>query len=109
MFGLAVSKETRIAYIAPTYQQARDIAWNELKRITLPVQDSVNESRLEVVVKNKQGTTSLIILRGWESIETLRGQSYDFIVLDEISSYRNFWEHWQEVIRPTLTDRKGDP
>lgn len=108
MFGLAVSKETRIAYVAPTYQQARDIAWNELKRITLPVQASVNESRLEVQVKNKQGTTSLITLRGWESIETLRGQSYDFIVLDEISSYRNFWEHWQEVIRPTLTDRKGE-
>ena len=108
MFAVAVTKETRIAYIAPTYQQARDIAWNELKRITLPVQDSVNESRLEVKVKNKQGTTSLIILRGWESIETLRGQSYDFIVLDEISSYRNFWENWQEVIRPTLTDRKGE-
>lgn len=108
MFGLAVSKETRIAYVAPTYQQARDIAWNELKRITLPVQASVNESRLEVSVKNKQGTTSLITLRGWESIETLRGQSYDLIVLDEISSYRNFWEHWQEVIRPTLTDRKGE-
>lgn len=108
MYGLAVMKESRIAYVAPTYQQARDIAWTELKRMTLPVQESVNESRLEVQVKNKQGTTSLITLRGWESIETLRGQSYDFIVLDEISSYRNFWEHWQEVIRPTLTDRKGE-
>ena len=108
MFGLAVSKETRIAYIAPTYQQARDIAWNELKRITMPVQANVNESRLEVSVKNKQGTTSLIVLRGWESIETLRGQSYDLIVLDEVSSYRNFWSNWQEVIRPTLTDRKGE-
>lgn len=108
MFGFAVSKESRIAYIAPTYQQARDIAWNELKRITLPVQASVNESRLEVRVKNKGGTESLIILRGWESIETLRGQSYDLIVLDEVSSYRSFWENWQEVIRPTLTDRKGE-
>lgn len=108
MYAVAVTKETRIAYVAPTYQQARDIAWNELKRIAHPAIESVNESRLEVKVANKQGTSSLIVLRGWESIETLRGQSYDFIVLDEISSYRNFWEHWQEVIRPTLTDRKGE-
>ena len=109
MFGLAVSKaDARIAYIAPTYQQARDIAWNDLKRITLPVQDSVNESRLEVKVKTKEGGTSFIVLRGWESIDTLRGQSFDLIVLDEVSSYRNFWENWQEVIRPTLTDRKGE-
>lgn len=109
MFAFAVAKDgSRIAYIAPTYQQARDIAWAELKRICNPVIANVNESRLELTITNQLGTTSLITLRGWESIETLRGQSYDFIVLDEISSYRNFWEHWQEVIRPTLTDRKGE-
>lgn len=109
MVGLAVmKKEARIAYIAPTYQQARDIAWNELKRITADIHESVNESRLEIKVKTREGGNSFIILRGWESIETLRGQAFDFIVLDEVSSYRNFWEHWQEVIRPTLTDRKGE-
>ncbi len=109
MFAIAVAKDdSRVAYIAPTYQAARDIAWAELKRITLPVQDSVNESRLEVRVKNKHGGTSFIALRGWESIDTLRGQAFDFIVLDEVAHYRNFWEHWQEVIRPTLTDRKGE-
>lgn len=110
MFGLAVSKkDVRIAYIAPTYQQARDIAWGELKKITKDVQSAPpNESRLEVKVKTSEGGESLITLRGWESIETLRGQLYDFVVLDEVSSYRNFWEQWQEVVRPTLTDRKGE-
>ncbi len=110
MVAVAVSKQdARIAYVAPTYQQARDIAWNELKKITKDIQAAVpNESRLEVKVKTAQGGESLITLRGWESIETLRGQAYDFIVLDEVSSYRNFWENWQEVIRPTLTDRKGE-
>lgn len=108
MFGFAIAKpDARVAYVAPTYQSARDIAWNELKRITRPIQLSVNESRLEVKVRNNQGGEGLIVLRGWESIETLRGQAFDFIVLDEVAHYRNFWEHWQEVIRPTLTDRKG--
>lgn len=108
MFAIAVAKQdARVAYIAPTYQQARDIAWAELKKICGPIAESINESRLEVIVKNQHGGTSKISLRGWEAVETLRGQLFDFLVLDEISSYRDFWNHWQEVLRPTLTDRRG--
>ena len=104
----AYSRESNIIYVATTYQQARDIAWNHLKNITEPIAVSVNESRLEIRVKNMQGSFSTITLRGWENIETLRGQSIDFAVLDEVASMRNFAENWQEVIRPTLTDRKGE-
>lgn len=108
MVALASGKDKgSIAYIAPTYQQARDIAWNQLVEVVRPVLKSKNESRLELTIVNKFGTTSKIALRGWESVETLRGQAFDFLVLDEISSYRNFWVNWQEVLRPTLTDRRG--
>ena len=108
MIALASSKDKgSVAYIAPTYQQARDIAWNQLKELAQPVIKQINESRLEVTIVNKFGKTSKISLRGWESVETLRGQAFDLLVLDEISSYRNFWVNWQEVLRPTLTDRKG--
>lgn len=108
MIALASGKEKgSVAYIAPTYQQARDIAWNQLKEFAQPVIKSVNESRLELVIANKFGKTSRIALRGWESVETLRGQAFDLLVLDEVSSYRNFWVNWQEVLRPTLTDRIG--
>lgn len=108
MIALASGKEKgSVAYIAPTYQQARDIAWTQLKELAQPVIKQVNESRLEVVIINKYGKTSKIALRGWESVETLRGQAFDFLVLDEVSSYRNFWVNWQEVLRPTLTDRRG--
>jgi PBSX family phage terminase large subunit len=100
--------DAKICYIAPTYQQSRDIAWAELKKICLPVSNNINESRLEITIDTKNGKTSTISLRGWESIETLRGQAFDFIVIDEIASMRNFWLNWQEVIRPTLTDRKGE-
>ena len=104
----AVYKESRIAYIAPTFQQARDIEWEELKRDCKAAARSINESRLEIRMVNRFGTESLIVLRGWESIETLRGQSFDLIVLDEVASMRNFWRSWEEVVRPTLTDRKGE-
>lgn len=99
----SLKKDVRIAYIAPTFQQARDIAWEALKRVTHGICAEVNESRLEIILKNN----SAIILRGWESIETLRGQAFDFLVVDEIAMMRNWTHTWQEVLRPTLTDRKG--
>ena len=108
MKGKAVAKPSRIAYIAPTYQQARDIAWEQLKSELKPIIIKINESRLELTTKTLQGGESLIVLRGWEAIETLRGQKFDFIVVDEIASMRNYWSNWQEVIRPTLTDTKGE-
>lgn len=107
MLALGLHKKARIAYIAPTFQQARDISWEQLKNRLATIDANVNESRLEVRFNNIQGTESTIVLRGWESIETLRGQSYDLVVLDEVASMRYFWESWQEVVRPTLTDRKG--
>ena len=72
-----------------------------------PITKKINESRLELEVYTQDGKTSYIALRGWEAIETLRGQHFDYIVIDEVASMRNFWLHWQEVVRPTLTDRKG--
>jgi PBSX family phage terminase large subunit len=95
---------SRVAYIAPTYQQARDICWNQLKKECEQGAKTINESRLEVTFVND----SFIVLRGWENIETLRGQKFDLIVIDEVASMRNFWENWQEIIRPTLTDTKGE-
>lgn len=105
--GKAFAKQSRIAYIGPTIQQTRDIVWEQLKKELQAITLYVNDTRLEIKVKTVKGDESLIVLRGWEAIETLRGQSYDFIVIDEIASMRNWDEKWQEVIRPTLTDRKG--
>ena len=106
--GKAVYTESKIVYIAPTIQQARDIAWEMLKKELQPVIVRSKEApSLELEVRNLKGTTSIIKLRGWEAIETLRGQAFDLLVIDEVASMRNFWSGWQEVLRPTLTDRQG--
>ena len=107
MKACAFSRPCRIAYIAPTYQQARDIAWEALKREVQGIAKIVNESRLEIRVWTQDKEESIIMLRGWESVETLRGQAFDFVVIDEVAMMRGFWSSWQEVIRPTLTDTKG--
>lgn len=109
MVGKAVAKsDTRVAYIANTYAQARDISWELLKDICRPVIHKINESRLEISVYTLDGGTSTITLKGWESVEMLRGMKFHLLVLDEVSTMRNFWLHWQEVLRPTLTDYKGE-
>jgi PBSX family phage terminase large subunit len=108
MIGQAVAnKDGLVSYVAPTYKQARDIAWQELKKETRGYAIKINEARLEIIIPNHYGGESMIDLRGWESIESLRGQKRHFLVLDEVAMYRNFWVNWQEVLRPLLTDYKG--
>lgn len=109
MKARAVARPGRIAYIAPTLQQARDIAWAQLKRDCAQAAISIREAPVhEIRLPTQRGGESLIVLRGWEAVETLRGQQFDLIVIDEVASMRNFDAHWSEIVRPTLTDTRGE-
>lgn len=108
MFAFAFAKKDRkIAYFATTYGQARDIAWNYLREITQDVLISANETRLELKIKTSDGGVSEISLRGFESVETVRGLQFDFVVLDEVAKMRKFIEGWQAVLLGTLAFREG--
>lgn len=111
MFAIAVSQnEARVPYYAPTRDDARDIMWGMLKKVAEPLIVEVNESRLEIRVRNKYGTTSQMLLYGWEAVQE-RGKGVgvknNHIFLDEVSKYKGFAQGWQEILRPTLTDLKG--
>ena len=98
----------RILYIAPTIQQARDIAWDRFKERCLPITiKAVQSPSMEIIVRTVDGGQSTIALRGWESVETLRGQEFDYMVLDEVASMRGFWVGWQEVLLPTFRISRG--
>lgn len=101
--------ESRVVYVAPTIKQARDIAWRMLKNSTRDMlSESANETRLELTIRTKDPSkTSEIWLRGTENVESLRGQGIDFLVIDEVASMKDWHETWQEVLRPTLTDTRG--
>ena len=104
MKGCASQPNKRVCYIAPTFQQARDIVWEALRKDCEQAAQSINEARLEIKLFNG----SIIKLQGWESIEAIRGQKYDLVILDEVAMFRNFWMSWQEAIRPTLIDNRGE-
>lgn len=111
MVGYAIAKkDRRVVYYAPTRDDARDIAWNMLVKKCENIIKYKNEQRLELRIMTIDGGESSIVLYGWESVQERgkgRGLANDFIVLDEVAFYRNFWEGWDEVLSPTLVDKKG--
>ena len=110
IFGetLGADRSKEIAYLASTFSEARDIAWARMKqRYRGFVVGEPNESRLEIILKSEKGPFSHLQLKSWEAVEALRGREFDLLVLDEVQNYKNFWLLWHDVLRPTLTPRKG--
>jgi hypothetical protein len=109
MVACAYAKSgTEIAYFATTFDQARNIAWRILKDASRSVwSKEPNESRLELFIKTKDGGESRIALRGFENVETARGQQFDLLVIDEVAQMRNWNYAWQAILEPTLAFRKG--
>lgn len=109
MIAFAYSSSGKeVAYFATTYDQARNIAWRILKDASRPAwSKDPNESRLELFIKTKDGGESRITLRGFENVETTRGQQFDFLVIDEVAQMRNWNYSWQAILEPTLAFRRG--
>lgn len=112
MFAFAVANDNaRIPYYAPTRDDARDILWKELKHICSPlIVGEPNETKLEIIVRNKFNTTSLLVLYGWEAVQE-RGKGVglknNHIFFDEVAKFKNFAYGWQEILSPSLLDLKG--
>jgi hypothetical protein len=90
-------------YVAPTYKQAKMIAFKALKRKLTELRwaKKINETELSFELKN--GST--IALKGADNYDSLRGIGLDYLVLDEFADIDQ--EAWTETLRPTLADREG--
>jgi hypothetical protein len=90
----------RYAYIAPTYGQAKRVAWDYLVKYAEPLGGSQNITELRVDFWGRR-----IQLFGSDNPETLRGQYFDGVILDEIGDQNP--KIWTDIVRPALADRKG--
>jgi hypothetical protein len=93
-------KNPRYAYIAPTYAQAKRVAFDYLIEYTRPLGATVNIAELRVDFLGRR-----ISLYGSENGDSLRGQYFDGVVLDEVGDQDP--KIWNEIVRPALADRKG--
>lgn len=104
----AVQKESRFPwwYGAPTYKQAKQIAWNLLKYYATPdIRDPKydNETELSIRLRND----NKIALKGFDNPTSLEGLGLEGIVVDEASAVKNWTLTWENTIRPMLADVKG--
>lgn len=92
----------RAFYVAPTYRQAKSIAWDYLTRFSdgLPGL-SRNESELRIDLANG----ARIQLLGAEGYDSLRGRYADDLTIDETALIPG--AAWTQVLSPMLADRKG--
>ena len=99
----ASQSKKKIWYVAPTYRQAKQICWNDLKERLIDHKwvKNINNSDLTITLKNN----STITLRGADNEQSLRGVGLDFLVMDEFADIHK--EAWYEVLRPTLSDKRG--
>ena len=93
-------KDPRYAYIAPTYAQAKRVAFDYLCEYTRPLGAKINIAELRVDFLGRR-----ISLYGSENGDSLRGQYFDGVVLDEIGDQNP--KIWNEIVRPALADRMG--
>lgn len=93
----------QFAYVAPFRNQAKSIAWKEIKKYTSCIPGiEYSESDLRVTFPHNNAEVRLY---GADNADALRGLYFDGAVLDEVADMRP--EVWGEVIRPALADRKG--
>jgi len=97
------STPPRLGYVAPTYSQAKDVAWSYLKYYSAPIPGlKMSESELWVEYPHNGAR---IRLYGADNYDRMRGLYFDDLTIDEPAQMDP--RAWPEVMRPTLADHQG--
>ena len=95
------STQKDVFYVAPTFQQAKDIMWGMLKELGHEIIATAHENTAVLTLVNGRK----IYLKGSDRPDTLRGVGLSYLVLDEYADMRpNVWE---QILRPALADVRG--
>lgn len=90
--------------LANSRQQIKSLCWTKLKKKLSKLNwiATTNESELTISLVNG----SMICLKSAEQGDNLRGESLDFICIDEFCDI-DLEEIWHQIIRPSLSDKRG--
>jgi len=101
------TKNPQYAYIAPTYGQAKRVAWEYFKDFTKGIPGAkAHEQELRIdIPRPDRGDKIRFMLLGAENPDSLRGIYLDGVILDEYAQCDP--TIWGQVIRPALSDRLG--
>lgn len=98
----------QVAYIAPTYSQAKRVAWSYVRQFTAPFEAAGMakywDTELRCVI-DRGGDKGTFYLLGAENPDAIRGMYLDDAGFDEYAMMSP--RIWGEIVRPALSDRKG--
>lgn len=104
VFGALECQKYRpqLAYVGPTYSQAKRVAWQYLKDFAEPYFGKPpQEAELKITLKND----ATIHVLGADNADSLRGMYLDGVVMDEYAIFKP--SVFSQVVRPALSDRHG--
>ena len=100
-FGYKLGPQIVTYYVAPTFQQGKDIMWKLIKGLGEGViKDTLENTGVVKLINGRE-----IHIKGSDRPDTLRGVGLSYVVLDEYATMKP--SVWEEIIRPTLSDVKG--
>ena len=92
-----------VGWFAPNYKYLTE-AWRDFNRAFKPVIKTSNasEKRMELITGGSVDFWTL------EDPDSGRSRKYQRVAVDEAAKARHLEQAWNEAIRPTLTDLRGD-
>lgn len=87
----------------PTYKDLSEV-WKDLKKTYKPVISRTNEQLKQIELI----TGGLIDFWSMEDPDSGQGRKYHRAIIDEAAKASKLYQAWENTIRPTLTDFKGD-
>ena len=99
----ALKNNNRCAYFAPTYKMLNEV-WKEVVATLAPVTVKKDTQQKQIILI----TGSLIDFWSLDSINSARGRKYHRVIVDEAAFVAELQNAWQKVLRPMLTDYRGD-
>lgn len=100
--GYKLNAEHSVYYVAPTADQAKRIMWRRFRRLWQDciTGENINDGFFQMVNGRR------VYVRGAENDEALRGEGYQFLVLDEYADMDPVV--WDDILDPALMDVEGD-
>ena len=91
-----------VAWYEPTYKSLAE-AWREIKLLVEPITRAKSET--EHRIDTAAGSLDMWTL---DNVDSSRGRRYHRAIVNEAAMVRYLADAWEQTIRPTLADFKGD-
>jgi len=92
-----------VGFWSPTYKDLSEV-WKHMKYVLSPIIKSKDEQLKQIILV----TGGVIDFWSMDDPDSGRGRKYVRIIVDEAEKAKKFKEAWNQTIRATLTDFKGD-